>query len=122
MKLKSCKNLINADTFDFSDPYVTMSVGKQTMKSRVIMDSLNPVWNQTLSFSWDGYSDLIATVLDKDTFGKDDHLGKVTVNLRQALAAGKKVETGEIEVDLDLPLANVEKGTIQFTVMYLQLG
>ena len=69
--LKSAKDLKRADVIGSSDPYVIFSLGHQTLKSKVVPNNLNPVWNETIMLSWDGTSKLYLQVLDKDSFSSD---------------------------------------------------
>jgi stromal membrane-associated protein len=93
VKLISARNLINADVIGrsnvrsmllvthhflfagLSDPYVVFSLGRQSVRSKVIDNNLNPVWNETLMLSWDGRSALLAEVFDKDLTSDDGTLG-----------------------------------------------
>nr|CAD1825813.1 unnamed protein product [Ananas comosus var. bracteatus] len=63
-----------------SDPYVvlTMKKTKTKYKTRVVNESLNPMWDQTFDFVVeDGLHDmLILEVWDHDTFGKD-YMGRL---------------------------------------------
>jgi hypothetical protein len=131
--LKSAKNLVNADTFDLSDPYVTMELGRQKQKSKVIQDSLNPKWNERLSFSWSGdWKDMISiSVWDKDAVGKDDLLGDVKINIvkevfkvsdSSAYAAFQDLKSTTEPVALDLSLQNIAHGSIQLSIEYIHLA
>lgn len=131
--LKSAKNLVNADTFDLSDPYVTMELGRQKQKSKVVEDNINPVWNERLSFSWSGnWKDMISiSVWDKDAVGKDDFLGNVKINIvkevfkvsdSSAYAAFQDLKSTTEPVALDLPLQNIAHGSIQLSIEYIHLA
>jgi Ca2+-dependent lipid-binding protein len=41
------------------------------MKTKVIDNNLNPVWNQSFMLSWDGQAPLGLQVVDKDFFKSD---------------------------------------------------
>lgn len=69
--LLSGKSLINADVIGLSDPYVNLALGRQIFTSKVIANNLNPVFNETFMFSWDGKDSLKAFVYDQD-FSNDD--------------------------------------------------
>lgn len=43
------KDLKNKDFLGKSDPYVKLTVGNSTQKTRTIMNNLNPEWNETFS-------------------------------------------------------------------------
>ena len=75
-----------ADRNGYSDPYVKLSVGGGEKKtSRVVDQSLDPVWNQ--EFEFEGTLGHFAShalkleVFDKDKLTTDDHLGTAEVRL-----------------------------------------
>ena len=47
------------------------NLGRQRVRSKVIDNNLNPVWNETLMLAWDGQSVLLAEVFDKDLTSED---------------------------------------------------
>lgn len=60
VKVLRARNLLDKDVFSKSDPYVTLSLGKELLpakKTTVKMDTLNPEWNE----------DFKLTVKDPDT-------------------------------------------------------
>ena len=77
-------NLIRPNS---SDPYVVMKCGGVEKRSRTIGNTLDPIWNESLVFQGElgNFLDtgLSLTVLDKDTFSKDDPLGSVMVPLHE---------------------------------------
>lgn len=78
--LVECRELVIKDLVS-SDPYCVMKVGLQTRKSTVKYSSLNPVYNEKFSFSWDGIEPLVIDLFDKDDLSKDDDMGTATVDL-----------------------------------------
>ncbi|CAA7026523.1 unnamed protein product [Microthlaspi erraticum] len=76
------------DLMGKADPYVVLSMKKSGAKSktRVVNDSLNPVWNQTFDFVVeDGLHDmLVLEVWDHDTFGKD-YIGRCILTLTRVI-------------------------------------
>ncbi|XP_050212319.1 synaptotagmin-5 isoform X2 [Mercurialis annua] len=70
----SAEDLPAVDLMGKADPYIVLTMKKSEAKNktRVVNDSLNPVWNQTFDFVVeDGLHDmLILEVWDHDTFGK----------------------------------------------------
>ncbi|KAG2254998.1 hypothetical protein Bca52824_074292 [Brassica carinata] len=76
------------DMMGKADPYVVLSMKKSGAKSktRVVNDSLNPVWNQTFDFVVeDGLHDmLVLEVWDHDTFGKD-YIGRCILTLTRVI-------------------------------------
>lgn len=43
--------------------------------------TLNPVYNETYTFSWNGVDKLMIEIFDKDELSKDDHMGKLEISL-----------------------------------------
>ncbi|PUZ52982.1 hypothetical protein GQ55_5G017400 [Panicum hallii var. hallii] len=80
-----------------SDPYVIISLGHQSMKTKVIKSSLNPVWNERLLLSIpDPIPLLKLQVLDKDTFTTDDRMGEAEINIEPLVAAARAYEAATI--------------------------
>nr|KJB64676.1 hypothetical protein B456_010G060200 [Gossypium raimondii] len=79
----SAEDLPIVDLMGKADPYVVLTMKKSEAKhkTRVVNDSLNPVWNQTFDFVVeDGLHDmLILEVWDHDTFGKVNSFSYGTV-------------------------------------------
>lgn len=71
IKIVSARNLINADIIGLSDPYVIARVGRQVHKTKTIDNNLNPDFNETFMFSWDGLSPLHLAVFDADSMNSD---------------------------------------------------
>jgi len=114
VKVISARNLVQADYFGKSDPYVVLSLGNQTFTTKVIPCDLNPVWNEVFKFAWDPNlsAELMLRVLDKD-FVVDDEIGGITLDLSTlGLSNGEPLA-------LELPLENIVHGTIQleFTLL-----
>lgn len=74
------KNLIIKDIIS-SDPYCKLTLGLQSRKSTIKKKTLNPHYNETFSFSWDGKDKLWIEIFDHDDLSKDDHMGVVDVDL-----------------------------------------
>jgi stromal membrane-associated protein len=62
-----------------SDPYVVMKCGHQTVKTKVVYNSLNPVFNEMLMLCTTGHDDLAFEVWDHDSITAHDLLGKATL-------------------------------------------
>ncbi|KAI3448799.1 hypothetical protein Pfo_005464 [Paulownia fortunei] len=76
-----------------SDPYVILSLGNQSMKTRVIKNNLNPVWNESLMLSIpENIPPLKLLVYDKDTFSTDDFMGNAEIDIQPLLSAAKASE------------------------------
>uniref|UniRef100_A0ACD5WL68 Uncharacterized protein n=1 Tax=Avena sativa TaxID=4498 RepID=A0ACD5WL68_AVESA len=80
-----------------SDPYVILNLGHQSMKTKVIKSSLNPVWNERLLLSIpEPIPPLKLQVYDKDTFTTDDRMGEAEINIQPLVAAARAYETKSI--------------------------
>ena len=116
--LKSATGLLSADANGLSDPYVVIQCGpdkKQEKKSKIIKETLEPVWNEKWTIKGK-LQDFLTTglylrVMDSDDadratvdrMAKDDPIGDTTVSLE----ALKKDESA----DIDAPLST--QGAIQ---------
>ncbi|KAM3267480.1 synaptotagmin-5 isoform X1 [Capsicum chacoense] len=96
----SADDLAPTDLMGKADPYVVVTMKKTETKNktRVVPESLNPVWNQTFDFVVeDGLHDmLILEVWDHDTFGKD-YMGRCILTLTRVLTEGEYKETFELD-------------------------
>ncbi|PWA37907.1 C2 domain, Arf GTPase activating protein [Artemisia annua] len=89
-----------------SDPYVILSLGNQSVKTRVIKSNLNPVWNEKLMLSIpDSIPPLKVIVYDRDTFKADDFMGDAEIDIKPLVSAAKASEKS----NLDLPSMQLEK-------------
>ncbi|CAH8343674.1 unnamed protein product [Eruca vesicaria subsp. sativa] len=81
-----------------SDPYVILSLGQQSVKTRVIKNNLNPVWNETLMLSIpEQVPPLKVLVYDKDTFTTDDFMGEAEIDIEPLVSAAIEYETSTIK-------------------------
>ncbi|KAL0413545.1 UNVERIFIED_CONTAM: putative ADP-ribosylation factor GTPase-activating protein AGD11 [Sesamum radiatum] len=86
-----------------SDPYVILSLGNQSMKTRVIKNNLNPVWNESLMLSIpENIPPLKLLVYDKDTFSTDDFMGDAEIDIQPLLSAAKASEASSISESTQL--------------------
>ena len=86
VKLTHAIGLKSMDSNGFSDPYCKLTFGKTTFKSKTIMKSLNPRWDETFTFRGN-YQDFANGVLeiqcwDWDRFSTNDKLGNATLQFR----------------------------------------
>ncbi|CAM9003465.1 unnamed protein product [Rhodiola kirilowii] len=92
----SAEDLPAVDLNGKADPYVILIMKKsdKRLKTRVVNESLNPVWNQTFDFVVeDGLHDmLMVEVWDHDTFGKDK-IGRCVMTLSRVVLEGEYTET-----------------------------
>lgn len=84
VRLLECRNLIVKD-LTTSDPYCVLKLGTQTCKTTTKYKTLQPVYNEYFSFSWNGLEALVVEVFDKDELTKDDHMGLAEVDLQPLL-------------------------------------
>ncbi|XP_021886880.1 probable ADP-ribosylation factor GTPase-activating protein AGD11 isoform X2 [Carica papaya] len=86
-----------------SDPYVILALGHQSVKTRVIKNNLNPVWNESLMLSIpDHIPPLKVLVYDKDTFSTDDFMGEAEIDIQPLVSAAKAYESSTINESMQL--------------------
>ncbi|XP_022138953.1 probable ADP-ribosylation factor GTPase-activating protein AGD11 isoform X2 [Momordica charantia] len=86
-----------------SDPYVILSLGQQSVKTRVIKSSLNPVWNESLMLSIPEHiPPLKVLVYDKDTFSTDDFMGEAEIDINPLLTAARACERSVVKEPMQL--------------------
>ncbi|GFP83529.1 probable ADP-ribosylation factor GTPase-activating protein agd13 [Phtheirospermum japonicum] len=144
-------NLAVRDTRS-SDPFVVIECGSlQKVKTSVVKDNCNPVWNEELTISIkDLNTPINLRVYDKDTFTVDDNMGTAHIDIKpyieclkmglQGLPDGTKVDrvqpsrdncladescivwnNGKMTQDMILRLKNVECGEVQVQIQWLDL-
>lgn len=79
-----CRDLVIKD-LTTSDPYCVLQVGLQSNKTKTKYKTLTPKYNEHFTFSWNGIDTLVIELFDKDEITKDDHMGKVEVDLSPLL-------------------------------------
>ncbi|CAH9086764.1 unnamed protein product [Cuscuta europaea] len=96
----SAYDLPAADLLGKADPYVVLTLRKAGIKNktRVVMKSLNPEWNQTFDFLVeDGLHEMLTLeVWDHDTFGKD-YMGRCILTLTRVIMEGEYKECYELD-------------------------
>lgn len=86
-----------------SDPYVILSLGNQSVKTRVIKNNLNPVWNEKLMLSIpDTIPPLKLLVYDKDTFSTDDFMGEAEIDIQPLVSAARATEISSLDESVPL--------------------
>ncbi|KAL8152642.1 hypothetical protein V2J09_010402 [Rumex salicifolius] len=140
--IMSAEDLPATDITGKSDPYVVVKMKKtgSKNKTRVVNESLDPVWNQTFDFLVEnGLNDmLVLEVYDHDTFGKaslslslvtcinniffpgnmvmpnticvQDYMGRCIVTLTRVIMEG--------EYEDSLPLEGAKKGRLNISVKW----
>ena len=71
VKVVSARNLVDSDVIGKSDPYVVCVLGHQRFKTRVVDNNLNPDFDESFIFSWDGKAKLELHVFDEDIMNSD---------------------------------------------------
>ncbi|GAB4831747.1 hypothetical protein Ancab_005759 [Ancistrocladus abbreviatus] len=108
-----------------SDPYVIISLGHQSVKTRVVKNNLNPVWNEKLMLSIpDIVPPLKLLVYDKDTFTPDDFMGEAEINIHPLVTAAKAHErsmTGEL-IQLGKWVASKDNTLVRDSIIFLKEG
>lgn len=80
------RNLLAMDSNGLSDPYVKVQLGRQRAKTKVVKKSLNPIWDEELSFRVGNLKEEICiSVLDEDKYFADDFLGLIKVPVSNLL-------------------------------------
>ncbi|KAK1370183.1 Synaptotagmin-4 [Heracleum sosnowskyi] len=96
----SAEDLPAVDLNGKSDPFVILIMKKteEKKKTRVVHNTLDPVWNQTFDFVVeDALHDLLLVeVYDHDTFGKDK-MGRVVMTLTRVTMEGELTELFPID-------------------------
>ncbi|KAG7024447.1 Synaptotagmin-4 [Cucurbita argyrosperma subsp. argyrosperma] len=109
----AAEDLPAVDYMGKADPYVVLIMKKSEtkVKTRVVHDTLNPVWNQTFDFLVeDALHDMLMVELwDHDTFGKDK-LGRVIMTLTRAILEG--------EIQDCYPLEGAKSGRIYLNLKW----
>mmetsp|Transcript_37378 Transcript_37378/g.103941 ORF Transcript_37378/g.103941 Transcript_37378/m.103941 type:complete len:133 (-) Transcript_37378:74-472(-) len=73
----SAMDLPNTDVLSKTDAYCRVTMGgTEVLKTKVVNNNLNPVWDAKKFVQWDGINDLIFSIWDSDTFTSDDWVGQ----------------------------------------------
>ncbi|KAL0372723.1 UNVERIFIED_CONTAM: protein C2-DOMAIN ABA-RELATED 7 [Sesamum calycinum] len=82
IRVRRGMNLAVRDTRS-SDPYVVIESGSQRVKTGVIKDNCNPVWDEELTIYVKDLNDpIVLSVYDKDTFTGDDSMGNARIDIK----------------------------------------
>ena len=88
VRLSHAIGLRSMDSNGYSDPYVKLTLGKETHKSEIVKKSLNPRWDKDYFFRG-GFEQLVALPLQVHAWDYDrlsirnDPLGNGSIDLRQ---------------------------------------
>mmetsp|Transcript_9560 Transcript_9560/g.33308 ORF Transcript_9560/g.33308 Transcript_9560/m.33308 type:complete len:672 (+) Transcript_9560:116-2131(+) len=110
--LKGASGLTAKDITGASDPYVVAKQGREEQKSKVVYNSLSPLFDEHLVlFVSSLYEPLTLQVMDKDTVGRDEPMGKVEVKNTRDLLSGEQIDfTEEVQGG---------KGQLKFSLRYV---
>lgn len=86
IKIVEAEDLKACDINGLSDPYVVLTdeYQKRLSKTRVIMNTLNPRWDDTVEIVTKSPLNIIATIWDWDNFGDHDYVGRTSLKLDPA--------------------------------------
>ena len=121
------RDLLASDSNGKSDPYFkiphnqygVLDLPGKKHKSKVIKKTLNPVWNHTyekIEFNPQMCNKLDIEIFDYDTFGKDDLIGKASINLDWMKTEGQNT------FDQWIPLTVTTKDKRTKTTQTIQKG
>ncbi|XP_004511023.1 probable ADP-ribosylation factor GTPase-activating protein AGD11 [Cicer arietinum] len=108
-----------------SDPYVILSLGHQSVKTRVIKNNLNPVWNESLMLSIpENIPPLKVLVYDKDTFSTDDFMGEAEIDIQPLVLAAIAYEKSTINESMQLEkfVASKDRSLVRDGIISLHEG
>jgi hypothetical protein len=124
------RKLRSSDPFDGKpDAFVKASVGSVHKKTKVIDDSFDPKWNETLDLGkqvadQDGTIDITLEIFDQDDIGTYDFLGTAQITLTSVIASQEKwltlnpsdydsgaYVTGQLKVKIEMTDASANKKT-----------
>ncbi|XP_027356845.1 probable ADP-ribosylation factor GTPase-activating protein AGD11 [Abrus precatorius] len=108
-----------------SDPYVILSLGHQSVKTRVIKNNLNPVWNESLMLSIpENIPPLKVLVYDKDKFSTDDFMGDAEIDIQPLVLAAKAYEKSSINESMQIGkfVASKENTLVKDGIISLEEG
>lgn len=86
-----------------SDPYIVLTLGKQTVRTTIIKSNLNPVWNEELKLAVpQKYGPLKLQVFDHDMLSKDDLMGEAEVDLQPMITAAVAFGDPDLLADMQI--------------------
>jgi Ca2+-dependent lipid-binding protein len=119
-------NLKDADVgfMGKSDPYVKISGVGSTLKTKIINNTLNPVWNETFNIMIDELNpdpQIQLEVFDKDDTFDDDFIGGFKIDVdsimkkskEEGLYKLKNVKHGELNLKLEWFYLSIDKNNLE---------
>ncbi|XP_064248765.1 rasGAP-activating-like protein 1 isoform X4 [Passer domesticus] len=118
-RVLEAKDLPAKDLSGSSDPYCVVKVDNEVVaRTATVWKSLNPFWGEEITLLLPrGFHSLTICVLDEDTIGQDDVIGKVSLSHQQISAEPRGIDSwlslapvnpdqevqGEIHLELRVP-------------------
>ncbi|KAJ8118319.1 hypothetical protein ONZ43_g4015 [Nemania bipapillata] len=83
IKIVEAEEIKACDPNGTSDPYVVLvdEYQKRLHKTRIIMRTLNPRWDESVDVTVSSALNVVATIWDYDTFGDHDFVGRTSLKL-----------------------------------------
>ncbi|KAI0870038.1 hypothetical protein GGS24DRAFT_125605 [Hypoxylon argillaceum] len=83
IKIVEAEEIKACDPNGTSDPYVVLvdEYQKRLHKTRIIMRTLNPRWDESVDVTVSSALNIVATIWDYDTFGDHDFVGRTSLKL-----------------------------------------
>ncbi|KAI1489269.1 hypothetical protein F5X96DRAFT_670856 [Biscogniauxia mediterranea] len=83
IKIVEAEEIKACDPNGTSDPYVVLvdEYQKRLHKTRIVMRTLNPRWDESVDVTVSGPLNISATIWDYDTFGDHDFVGRTSLKL-----------------------------------------
>eukprot|EP00322_Chrysochromulina_rotalis_P006188 CAMPEP_0115842690 /NCGR_PEP_ID=MMETSP0287-20121206/7929_1 /TAXON_ID=412157 /ORGANISM="Chrysochromulina rotalis, Strain UIO044" /LENGTH=278 /DNA_ID=CAMNT_0003296365 /DNA_START=10 /DNA_END=847 /DNA_ORIENTATION=- len=89
IRLLRATNLPSMDMLGTTDAFCEFTLGERNAKSKVVRNSLNPSWNETLSINVRSLNEtLVLKMLDADRFGKE-YIGQALIPLEDLTHDGQ---------------------------------
>lgn len=95
ISIQKAQNLVNADMYGASDPYVSFKWRDQTHTTAVIQETLNPKWNETFEVPYDPAVDcetLELALWDEDRVTAHDRLGISVLDIKKSTYKAKAMK------------------------------
>merc|ERR1711936_1410821 len=116
ISVHKAKDIEKKGMFGKADPYVKLTLGKQTTKSETVKNDHNPEWDFKASFDVDqNTSDKVTIEVFDDDFGKDDSLGNTSLDVI-AVQKNKKL------LNQWIPLEKCKSGQILLSAEFIPVA
>ena len=94
-----------------SDPYCEVSLGSEVKRTRVMRETLNPKWNDSMQFSVrDLKGDIVCiSVYDKDLFSPNQFMGRTEIPIS---TIHQEMRTRKTPWMRQFPLQEVDTGSV----------